>query len=206
MKMKKLISLLLILAANSVVFSQFINSVQVSGGLIFPSNSQNGPLAAIQLAHNIDNNWSLYASVGFSRFDKNRVFTFRYLTDPLSYSEDSHELYNFSIGGRLILNTIKTFKIFADIEINYSYLMYNEYEMFLIYDEITYVVTGFYPNINSKKQASERLYGFGAGLGFLQQLSQNFAFSLEYKRLIQTKNMDYFRHYFVLSLGLVYTL
>lgn len=202
--MKKQISLLLILVANSVVFSQFINSVQVNGGLIFPSNSQNGPLAAIQLTHSIDDNWSLYASVGFSRFDKNRVFTFRYLTDPLSYSEDSHELYNFSVGGRLILNTIKTFKIFADFEIDYNYLKYNEYEMFLIYDEITYAITGFYPNIESKKQTSEELYGVGVGIGFIQQLSPNYAFSLEYKRVIQTKNTNYFRHHFVLSLGLIY--
>lgn len=204
--MKKLISLLLLLAANSVVFSQFINSVQIQGGMIFPSASQNGPLAAIQLTHNIDNYWSLYSAVGFSRFDKNRVFTFRYLIDPLSYSEDSHELYNLSIGGKLILNTIKTFKIFADFEINYNHLKYNEYEMFLIYDEVTYAVTGFYPNIDSKKQTSEGLYGFGFGLGFTQQLSSNYGFSLEYKRLIQTKNMDYFRHYYTLSLGLVYVL
>ncbi|MDP2035767.1 MAG: hypothetical protein Q8L04_00170 [Ignavibacteria bacterium] len=203
--MRKLMLAVVVLASN-LTFGQFINSVQVNGGLIFPSNSQNGPLAAIQLTHNIDNNWSLYVSVGFSRFDKNRVFTFRYLIDPLSYSEDSHELYNLSIGGRLILNTIKTFKIFADFEISYNHLKYNEYEMFLIYDEITYAVTGFYPKINSKKQTSEGLYGFGAGLGFLQQLSSNYAFTLEYKKVIQTKNMDYFRHYYALSFGLMYNL
>lgn len=204
--MKKLISLLLILAANSAVFSQFINSVQIQGGMIFPSASQNGLLTAVAATHNIDSSWSLYSSSGYSYFNKNSVFTDYILGSRESYSEDSHKLYKITLGSELILNRIKSFKIFADFELSYNHLSYNEYEMILITDDVQRKVLAFQPDYSTRKLVTENLAGFGFGLGFTQQLSSNYAFSLEYKRLVQTKNMDYFRHYYALSLGLVYNL
>lgn len=204
--MKKLISLLLILTANSVVFSQFINSVHIKGGMIFPSASQNGLLTALEASHNIDSSWSLYASAGYTYFNKNTVYTDNHLDSPTSYSEDSHKLYKLTLGGKLILNRIKSFRVFADFELGYHHLLYNEYEMILIMDDEKRKALSFYPDIASRKETSESLLGLGFGLGFIQQLGTNYGFSVEYKRLIQTKNMDYFRHYYTLSLGLVYNL
>lgn len=204
--MKKLISLLLILAANSVTFSQFINSVQIKGGMIFPSASQNGLSTAVEISHNIDSSWSLYSSAGYSYFDKNTVYTDNHLDSPTSYSEDSHKLYKLVFGSTLILNTIKSFTVFADFEFGFNHLTYNEYDMVMIKDDLQRKVLSFYPDYSSRKSTSESLYGLGFGLGFTQQLSSDYGFSVEYKRLIQTKNLDYFRHYYALSLGLVYNL
>lgn len=204
--MKKLISLLLIIAANTVTFSQFINSVQMKGGMIFPSASQNGLSTAVEISHNVDSSWSLYSSAGYSYFNKNTVYTDNHLDSPTSYSEDSHRLYKLVIGSKLILNTIKSFKMFADFEFGFNHLTYSEYDMVLIKDDIQRKVLSFYPNLSSRKESSESLYGLGFGLGFTQQINSNYGFSLEYKRLIQTKSMEYFRHYYALSLGLIYNL
>jgi len=204
--MKKLLIVLLLTFASNFAFSQFINSVQVTGGLIFPSNAQNGLLTSLELTHKLDENWSLYSSAGYSYFNKNTVYTDNHLYTPTSYSEDSHKLYKLVVGSKLILNTIKSFKVFADFELGFNHLSYNEYDMVLIKDDLQRKVLSFYPNLSSRQESSESLYGLGFGLGFAQQLSQNYGFSVEYKRLIQTKNMDYFRHYYALSLGLIYNL
>ena len=203
--MRKLMLAVVVLASN-LTFGQFINSVQVNGGLIFPTNAQNGLLTSFELTHKLDESWSLYSSAGYSSFNKNRVSTDDFFDSSSSYSEDAHKLYKIVLGSKLVLNTIKSFKIFADFEFGFNHLTYNEYDMVLIKDDLQRKVLSFYPNLSSRQESSEILYGLGFGLGFTQQFSSNYGFSVEYKRLIQTKNMDYFRHYYALSLGLVYTL
>ena len=203
--MRKLMLAVVVLASN-LTFGQFINSVQVNGGLIFPTNAQNGLFTSLELTHTLDESWSLYSSAGYSSFDKNRVFTDNFFDSPSSYSEDAHKLYKIVLGSKLVLNTIKSFKIFADFELGYNLLTYYEYDMVLVMDEAKRKALSFYPNLSSRQESRESLYGLGFGLGFTQQISSNYGFSLEYKRLIQTKNMDYFRHYYALSLGLVFNL
>ncbi|OGU66402.1 MAG: hypothetical protein A2499_17795 [Stygiobacter sp. RIFOXYC12_FULL_38_8] len=204
--MKKLMLIALLTFVSNVSFCQFINSVQVNGGLIFPTNAQNGLLTSFEFTHKLDESWSLYSSAGYSYFNKNTVYTDNHLDSPTSYSEDSHKLYKLVVGSKLILNTIKSFKVFADFEFGFNHLTYNEYDMVLIKDDLQRKVLSFYPDYSSRKSTSESLYGLGFGLGFTQQINSNYGFSLEYKRLIQTKNMDYFRHYYALSLGLVYNI
>ena len=177
--MKKLMFIALLTFVSNVSFCQFINSVQVNGGLIFPTNAQNGLFTSFELTNKLDESWSLYSSAGYSYFNKNSVFTDYILGSRESYSEDSHKLYKITLGSELILNRIKSFKIFADFELSYNHLSYNEYEMILITDDVQRKVLAFQPDYSTRKLVTENLAGFGFGLGFTQQLSSNYAFSLE---------------------------
>lgn len=204
--MKKAVFIVIFFISNCIVFSQLVNSIQLKGGMIFPSASQNGIQTSIEAAHSLNNNWSLYSSIGFSHFDRNTIYTNSPWGNPSSYSEDSHKLYIVTFGSELVLNRIKSFLIYANFEFGFNYLQYNLYNMFLAYDEITRKVISFHPDISSKTKTSESLFGLGFGLGFKQQLSTHYGFSIELKRIVLTKKLDYFRHYFTLDLGFVYTL
>jgi hypothetical protein len=129
-----------------------------------------------------------------------------YRGEVYSYSEDDHSIYSVSTGGRLLLNTIETFEIYADFEASFSHASYNKYDMYIDIDKETNRIIAFRPNFSRKEAINENLYGIGFGIGFTQQLTESYGFSLDYKRFVQTKNLEFFTHYFALNLGLYHTI
>lgn len=204
--MKKLILVVLLSILSSNCFAQFINTVKVKAGLLFPTNAQNGTITAFEVTHDLNKNWTLFSAFNYSSFNQDRVSLLPYRGAVYSYSEDDHSLYSLSIGGRLLLNTIETFEIYADFEASFNHTSYNKYDMYIDIDKETNRIITFRPNFSRKEAINESLYGIGFGIGFTQQLTESYGFSLDYKRFVQTKNLEFFTHYFALNLGLYHAI
>lgn len=202
--MKKLLfaSLLMILTNN--LFSQFINSVQLNGGLIMPTSGKSGPLVGFKVNHELNETWSFYLSSGYSYWDRNSVTALESSFKITSYSEDAHSMIPIYVGTKMIISTIKTFQIFVNLEIGYNYLSYNTYQNISVIDEKTKKVTSFYADVSTKKGVSESFLGAGFGLGFIQKISDGFSFSVDYKRNSIVKDLDNLRHHYILNLGLIF--
>lgn len=181
--MKKLVVVLIVYLISTNVFSQSFQKLFVSGGLIYPELNRTGFSVSAEYEKQLSPSLSLYCYTGIVSWDQNIVSAGRGGWSQLSsYSENDHSLYPFYGGVRLIISTIKTFKMFADFELGYNYLVYNYYNDIVVEEPGTNKVISFYPDFNSGKRESEALFGFGAGIGFLQPLSQKIGLYFEYKR------------------------
>ncbi len=187
-------------------YCQTISSVNLIGGLIIPSGSQVGTSVCIEASTKINDSWSLYFTPGFSNWGKKYVYLTNFNSELTSYSEDNHRMYLFSAGAKLVITTIKTFKIYVNMEIGYNYLKYYSYLNYMVTDPSTNKITSFYVDNNSKKEISENLFGFGFGLGLTQKISDSFSFLVEYKRNTMTENFKSLRSSFTLNTGIVFNM
>ncbi len=188
------------------VSCQFVNSVNLNAGLIMPTTGQTGTLIGLEVTHKINNTWSLYLSSGILNWNRNKVLLSWDYSDLSSYNEDNHQMYPIYIGTRMVISNIKTFQIYANLELGYNYLKYNSYQNFIITDESTKKILAFYVNQASRRETSENLIGVGFGLGFVQNISNSFSFLVEYKRNTIGNNLDNLRNHFILKSGLIFNM
>ncbi len=59
----------------SIVYSQKINSLEFSGGMIRPINAEKGISASFQFNYGLTHNFNLFCNIGYSIWDKN-IITF----------------------------------------------------------------------------------------------------------------------------------
>jgi hypothetical protein len=187
--MKKFVVVIIALLISTNVFPQSFQKLIVSGGLMYPQSNHMGGSFSAEYEKQLSPSLSLYCYTGIVSWDQNIVHT---IPSPelTSYSENAHSLYPFYGGVRLIISTIKTFKMFADFELGYNYLVYNSYNNIVVEEPGTNKIIDFYPDYGSKKRESESLFGFGAGLGFLQPLTHKIGLYFECKRSTLMKRIN----------------
>ena len=168
-------------------------SLQFSGGIITPFSSSIGFSGNVQLNYYINSTFSLYASTGYSGWDRNKaVFWDWGKTNPTawgvgyrnfnSYTEDGHMLIPVYIGSTLkIFQTHSNLAAFLNTEIGYSYLSYNSYKQSKVVNAETGLTETFYADESTKKVNRENLFGAGLGIGLSIPVSGTSGLLLLYK-------------------------
>jgi len=192
---------------TKVSFSQNSNSMEISGGLFMPMNSSKGFNTSVQYNYNYSENIQFYVYSGYSSWDK---FNVAFMEDLSiiqkqalfkTYNSDEHILIPVYIGSRINIHTNKFFTSFATFEIGYSYLSYNNYEIKQDINPTTGAVLSYNPDLSTKKEVKENLFGVGAGIGLYHPITENINVILAFKLNVQLNS----KYYNVLNSKGIYT-
>lgn len=128
-----------------------------------------------------------YTYTGFSTWDKNNI-VIREVKEVFhndeklfhnTYNEDNHILIPIYIGGKINLHTNSLFTSFINIELGFSFLSYNSYELWKSVDPETGEVFGYYQGM--KTENKENLFGVGIGAGLSHPISGTTDLLLSFK-------------------------
>lgn len=182
---------------SNVIYSQESNSIQINGGIIMPMSSSKGFNSTIQFNYTFKQNVQFYIYSGYSSWDKFNVN----FTEELSaiqkqtlfktYVSDNHILVPVYIGSRINFHTNKLFTSFVTLDIGYSHLSYNSYNIKKEIDQTTGEVLAYNPDINTKKEINENLLGLGAGVGLSRSITENINIILSFKLNSQLNSKYY---------------
>lgn len=198
MSKSRFLSILFVLIISSrLVLAQDSLSVQFSGGLISPGSSSNGLTGTVQLNYPINSKFTLYFYSGYASWGKFKVYFkednsfVQKQTMFDAYAADDHVLIPIYIGGKFDIHSFKLFKLYFNIELGYSYLSYNSYDILKkIYPE-TGEVVGYYADASTKQKSHENLFGVGVGAGVSNQIGKNLELVISVK-LNSHLNSDYY--------------
>ncbi len=204
--MKKYLFAIILFVLLNNLHGQIINSIQLNGGIVFPSSGSDGSHVGFELIRNFNDNLCVYFSVSSIRWDRNSVHTDGIIGEIHSYSEDKHKLYPVNIGSKFSISAFRTIKAFLDLSVNYNYLKYNSYNNIIIKDPDTKEIEHFYPDLSSRKSEEENLLGFGVGLGLSNAITKKISILIECKRNSFATSWDNIRNNYVFNAGLVYNL
>ena len=163
------------------------NSIQITGGVISPRNSNSGFIGALQYNYKLSEKISIYAYSGFSSWKKNKVvFQSEYPNIQSrsfinSYSEDNHKLIPLYFGSKINLSKNKIFDAYFLAEVGYSYLTYDNYQNDKIFNEAKDVIIDYRVNENSKTEMEENLFGVGIGTSLEREIVSDIRLSLMLK-------------------------
>ncbi|MBK8946668.1 MAG: hypothetical protein IPM32_15550 [Ignavibacteriae bacterium] len=189
---KKNIYVLYLSIFVSNLFAQTNNSIEVSGGFIFPMSSTNGLIGNIQFNYPLTDDFYLYIYTGYSEWDKFKIsIDYRYseIESTInnqkrfipSYSANSHIKIPLYLGTRLNFRTNKLFTSFINFEFGYSYLSYNSYDKWNPVYSNSGEVINYIPEEATKEKNTEYLFGIAIGLGASIPISKDLNVILNYK-------------------------
>ena len=187
--------MIFIILSSAKIFSQGENTIQINGGLMSATDSDHGILGTVQFNRSINSKFTLYAYSGILYWNNNNVKYYKgdaYKVDGAfsnlghTYSEDSHKLIPFYAGAKYFFNNFSVFRPFVNIEIGFSYLTYNSYDLNQITNPDGTVTLE--PTNKSEKNAT--YFGTGVGIGASHNIGDNLELLLEF-RLNTLKNSDY---------------
>ena len=188
--MKTMSILFLSFLFSTALLAQSPDKIKVSGGFIIPSTSVKGFTANIEYERRLTGNWKIYFYSGIYTWNKNQLSFESELKYYSGYSEDEHILYPLYAGAKLKISSIKTFTVYANFELGYNFISYNEYKNVVVKDENTQKVIGYYTYQSSGKKITDGFFGFGVGLGITQEINENVSLMLEAKRNVLLKSSD----------------
>ena len=196
---KLLFSLIFVISIipSNFILAQNANSIQINGGIIMPMSSSKGFNSTIQFNYKFNQNIQFYIYSGYSSWDKHNV---NFMEDYSSvqkqtlfrtYISDNHSLIPVYMGSRINFNTNKLFTGFVTLEFGYSHLSYSNYSIKKEINLTTGEVLSYYPDISSKKEINENLFGLGAGVGLSHPITENINLLLAFKLNSQLNSKEY---------------
>ena len=201
--MKTISVLFTLIVLSSNILSQPLDKIKISGGLIIPSSAIKGFTANIEYEHQLNTKFRFYLYSGIYSWDKNQV-SFQDNGKYFSgYSEDEHRLYPLYIGSRLTISSIRTFTVFANLELGYNFITYNIYQNVFVKDENNKYVISFYTDKSKHEKINESIFGFGVGLGVTQTINENISFMVETKRNTLLKSLDNLITHYYFNAGIL---
>lgn len=154
------------------------------------TDSDKGVLGTAQFNYVINSSLTLYAYSGIIYWNNNNVgyfaeqSTFNNLR--YTYTEDSHKLIPLYAGVKYFFNNSSAFRPFVNIELGFSYLAFNSYDLNQI-NNADGTVT-FEPTNRTEKH--DTFFGAGVGIGTSHDIGDNLELLLEF-RFITLKNSNY---------------
>ena len=159
------------------------------------NDSDNGIIGTIQFNHSINSSFSIYAYSGILYWNNNNITydngavykggaAFNNLQH--TYTEDSHKLIPFYAGAKYFFNNSSVFRPFVNIEIGFSYLAFNSYDLNQINNPDGTVI--FEPTNKTAKH--DTFFGAGVGIGATHDIGNNLELLLEF-RFNTLKNSNY---------------
>ena len=195
MKKSIILSLIVFTALHLQLFAQGVNTIQFNGGLMSANDSDNGIIGTVQFNRSFNNNFTLYAYSGILYWNNNNVGYYKgdayKINGPFSnightYSEDSHKLIPFYAGIKYFFNNSSVFRPFVNIEVGFSYLTYNSYDLIQINN--TDGTVALEPS--NKAEKIDTFFGAGMGIGACHDIGDKLELLLEY-RFNMLKNSEY---------------
>jgi len=189
----RIMSMLFIIAFSlNNIFAQDYHSIQLDGGIIFPSRSSKGGSTFIKYNYSLNQTFNFYIYTGYSFWDKFNVRADEIIPgqrEPRkqrnhnlhSYSSDNHVLIPLYVGTKINLYNYNLFTAFLDFEIGYSYFNYNSYENIKIIDETTGELLSYDVDKSSKTEEKDNLIGTGIGAGITYPLTGTLDIILSYR-------------------------
>ena len=182
--------MIFIILYSTKIFSQRGNTIQISSGVMSARNSDKGILGTIQFNYNINDSFSLYTYSGIFYWNTNKVnyYAGQETANNLrnTYSEDNHKMIPFYIGSRYFFNNSSVFKPFVNIEIGFSYLIFNSYA----FNQINNPDGTFTLEPGNKTEKKDTFFGAGVGIGASHDIGDNLELLLEF-RFNTLKNANY---------------
>lgn len=168
-------------AQGNSSYTKNSHSLQFNGGIITPMSSSTGLTGSVQLNYALNERIKLYVYTGYSEWDKYNIVIqlvkeFYSNNEKMffnSYSADDHILIPVYIGSSVNLHTNKLFTSFLTAEIGYSYLSFNSYDQMRSVNAETGEVLSYRPDVTTKKENKENLFGIGIGAGLFHPISDN---------------------------------
>jgi opacity protein-like surface antigen len=188
--MKK--SLFSLIICISIIFCSTLSaqdsySIQINGGLVSPMSSSNGLIGTAQFNYPVSSKISLYIYSGYSSWNK---YTDYYREDFSqiqkqtlfnAYSADDHTLIPVYIGSKINFHTNSFFTAFLNLELGYSFISYNSYDIQKSVNIETGQVLNYYTDLSSKKRINESVFGVGIGGGISHPITERLNLILSYK-------------------------
>jgi hypothetical protein len=185
------------LAVSNISLAQNYNSIQINGGVLLPTSSSDGIAASIEYDYSFNSNIKFYIYSGYSSWNKYNVIfredwsEVQQQTNFTTYTSDDHELIPLYIGSKINFNTNKFFTAFTMFEVGYSHLSYDAYSVKKEINPSTGEVLSYYADRSTKEKMDENLFGVGAGIGVLHQITQNVGLILSFKLTSQLNSKYY---------------
>ena len=190
MKKSIILSLIVLSAFQLQIFAQGNKSIQVNGGLMSATDSDKGVLGTAQFNYVINSSLTLYTYSGILYWNNNNVNYFGggVISKNLkyTYSEDSHKLIPVYIGAKYFFNNSSVFRPYVNIEIGFSYLIFNSYS----FNQINNADGTFTLEPINKTEKNDTFFGAGVGIGASHNIGDNLELLLEF-RFNTLKNSDY---------------
>lgn len=102
-------------------------SVGINGALIFPDNDQRGLSASLRFSRALGKTTFLYASIGYSHWDKNKI-KLQMGEDRTYYDEDDHTMVPLRLGLRFETSPNTIVYPFLEVETGMNFLWYNKHD------------------------------------------------------------------------------
>ncbi|MGA8264005.1 MAG: outer membrane beta-barrel protein [Ignavibacteriaceae bacterium] len=195
MKKSIILSIIFLCAFQFKLLAQQNNSFQVNGGLMSATDSDKGIIGTVQFNHTINSSFSIYTYSGILYWNNNNI-TYddgavykggaAFNNFQNTYTEDSHKLIPFYAGAKYFFNNSSVFRPFVNIEIGFSYLIFNSYDLNQINNPDGTVT--FEP-VN-KTERNNIFFGAGVGIGASHDIGDNLELLLEF-RFNTLKNSSY---------------
>jgi hypothetical protein len=173
--------------SSSQIIGQESNSLQFTGGIIYPMSSSKGLNGNIQFNYSLNPNVNIYIYSGYSAWNLYYVF-FHEDWSPDQHrqifktaAEDEHSMVPVYIGSRINFHTIKLFTSFVELEVGYTYLHFNCYNILKITDPETGEVLDYLKDGTTQYKTTENLFGIGLGAGISHPITNNFNLIFEFK-------------------------
>jgi hypothetical protein len=180
-------SLIILFLISNFLFAQEANTIQINGGIIMPMNSSKGLTTSLQFNYSLSSKFQVYLYGGYSAWDKynthylENLSTIQHKQHFTSYSADEHILIPIFFGAKINLHTNKIFTSFLNFELGYSYLSFNSYQQSKVINPETGEVLSYHPDIFSKIENEENLFGFGIGAGISHPMGRKLNLILAFK-------------------------
>jgi len=195
--MKSIISFIALVILFSNITAQSNDRIKVSCGIMVPSSEIKGFTTNIEFEHTLSERFKIYAYTGLYTWDKNQLVFEDKSKYYSCYNEDEHKLFPLYIGSKMLISNIKTFNIFANLELGYNFINYNSYEIMIIKNEPDQYVSSLYTDGSTRKEMHDGFWGIGFGLNLVQSITDDVSLALEVKRnsiLKSSKNIT--THYY----------
>jgi len=202
--MKKSLLFLVVFILNANVFPQSSQNLNVSFGLLSPLSGIQGFTTSVGFEKQLSATLSIYCYAGNIYWNHDNFLYGNNLSDYTNYTDDNN-IYSFYGGTRFLLSTIRTFRIYTDLELGYNYMTYNAYNLIEFTDPLTHQKS-YLTDIKSRDKITENLLGFGVGLGVSHQLTEKAGFYLEIKRNQLFNNIDLSLTRYSLNCGIFYNI
>ena len=180
MKKSIIFFVILLVSFNSLIFSQSCNSLQLNGGLISTTNSNEGLLGTLQYNFQTGKNLEIYSYSGIMTWNKNKISYFsvgEHSIPKETYTEDNHRMIPLYLGARYYFNNASSFRPFFVIEAGLAFLSFNSYQLQTINNP-----DGSRTMVPADKSSqNETLFGAGLGLGATHNLGESLQLSVELK-------------------------
>ncbi len=184
--------LILFVILTNPIFSQNNNSIELSGGVIFPMSSSDGFTGNFQFNYAITEDFYLYLSTGYSEWNNFRIsIDYRYSENENTFyqqkrfissvSADNHINIPFYLGTKLNFRTNKLFTSFMNFELGYSYFSFNSYNKWDPVYSNSGEVINYIPDEITKIKNKEHLFGIAIGLGASIPMTKDLNLIINYK-------------------------